>query len=492
MNLVINSQFRPFTYDEMVKPLVQYKEAYDKVEQDYSDLTAQTEMWKDIANQTNSPEAYEMYNRYSNDLAAITESFSRGMNINNRKALIGMKRRYAQDITPIAQASEAMKAANELRDKLGSDAIFEVGRYSSLDDFLHGKTANNKYESRKDITSRTAALAQATAQSIMEDPIIKNSMSPQFLEVIQKRGLGSLEELQAAIAGNPAATNRFAQLKSSMIDQLGGLDRFDAAGQRAVEGAINEGLYQGLNNYQTSLQANGEYMTKAQRTQAAQSAAQLALHREQWNYKKAQDQEARDMAAGKKPIETLPDGTRIYQTSTGRTWTETPKGQKGATMNDGSAGYEYLGEDGKTYTSKTKGATKLNINGKIINATPVYDDYQRSKIETISKNPEKPLSLGYTLGVDFPVTIGNNYGWIPNSEQVVMEDPEKLVPITRGYEGLHSKEKSYIEQYAPLVNANRSGFNYYWAYYDKDGNATTPGATGKQAPTRKQLIIRDK
>lgn len=35
-------------------------------------------------------------------------------------------------------------------------------------------------------------------------------MSPQFLEVIQKRGLGSLEELQAAIAGNPAAANRFA------------------------------------------------------------------------------------------------------------------------------------------------------------------------------------------------------------------------------------------------------------------------------------------
>ena len=33
-----------------------------------------------------------------------------------------------------------------------------------------------------------------------------------------------------------------------MMDQVG-LDRFDAAGRAAVEGAINEGLYAGLNNY---------------------------------------------------------------------------------------------------------------------------------------------------------------------------------------------------------------------------------------------------
>lgn len=54
-----------------------------------------------------------------------------------------------------------------------------------------------------------------------------------------------------------------------MIEQVGGLDRFDASGRRAIEGAINEGLYAGLNNYQTSLQANGEYMTRAQRDSSA-------------------------------------------------------------------------------------------------------------------------------------------------------------------------------------------------------------------------------
>ena len=85
------------------------------------------------------------------------------MNPRNRGQLLGMKRRYASEITPIARASEAMQAANALRDQAGPDAIFEVGRYDSIDNFLHGKTANNKYESRKDIAARTAALSQAVA-----------------------------------------------------------------------------------------------------------------------------------------------------------------------------------------------------------------------------------------------------------------------------------------------------------------------------------------
>jgi hypothetical protein len=38
------------------------------------------------------------------------------MNPNNRRQLLNMKRMYASNITPIAKASEAMNAANALRD----------------------------------------------------------------------------------------------------------------------------------------------------------------------------------------------------------------------------------------------------------------------------------------------------------------------------------------------------------------------------------------
>lgn len=69
---------------------------------------------------------------------------------------MGMKSGYASNISPIEKASDAMNEANRLRDEAGSDAIFEVSRYNSIDNFLHGETANNKRESRQDIQTRTA------------------------------------------------------------------------------------------------------------------------------------------------------------------------------------------------------------------------------------------------------------------------------------------------------------------------------------------------
>ena len=36
MNIRITSKFRPFSFDELLKPMVIYKEAYDKAEEDYN------------------------------------------------------------------------------------------------------------------------------------------------------------------------------------------------------------------------------------------------------------------------------------------------------------------------------------------------------------------------------------------------------------------------------------------------------------------------
>lgn len=258
MNLVINSQFRPFTYDEMVKPLVQYKEAYDKVEQDYSDLAAQTEMWKDIVNQTNSPEAYAMYKDFSDRLNVAVEDFSHGMNLSNRGALLGMKRDYAKSIVPIAMANEAMKAANDFRAKAGADAIFEVTDYNSLDQFLHGKTANNRFLSREAVIKQTAAVTEAAMAEAMRDPEFKQAMGGQYWQIVQHTG-GSYKDLMEAMKlgmmDNPLAQNRFSEIRQRMLKDLG-VDRFDATGQKYLSDAIDTGMYVGLDKPTTQFQAN--------------------------------------------------------------------------------------------------------------------------------------------------------------------------------------------------------------------------------------------
>lgn len=353
MNIIVNDSFNPFTYKELMEPVNDYITAYKETEGQLSELEQLTEAWRDKASRENSPEAYAMYKSYSDQLNAVVDSFNSGMNARNRGQILNMRARYASEIEPIKQASEALTKANDFRDQLGPDAIFEVNRYNSIDQFLHGQTANNKYESRKDIVARTQALSQAAAQSIFEDPIIKESVNPQFLEQIQKQGLGGLDALQQAISGNAEATNRFMKIKNQVIDELGGLDRFDSYGKRAVDSAINEGMYSGLDKYATQLVQNGEYINAAQRSSLSQQQQALQLQRDEFEYKKSQDLGTL--------IETDKDGNKLYRNSSGEV--------------------KQLSPETVTVTDKNKAyiARYLDINPDSLELGKTYYIYENSK-----------------------------------------------------------------------------------------------------------------
>lgn len=355
MQLVIDSKFRPFSYDELVKPLTQYKEAYDKVEEQYSDLVSQTEQWKDIANRTKSPEAYAMYSKYANDLNNIVDDFSRGMTLQNRSQLMSMKRRYSSEILPIARASEAMKEANDLRVKSGPDAIFEVGEYNSLDQFLHGKTANNRLQSRDALTKRTAAITEAVMASAMKDPEFKKALGNQYWMLTQHTG-GSYADLKAAIANNPQAQNRFAEIKAQMMKEAG-YDRYDAMGKQAIESAINTGLYAGLDKPVRSFQANQAYLNPLQ-------AEQLSQAKTEFEWKKQ----------ARRPL-SLGNGNYLDPVS-GLTFTEDNKGNRTYNFSGKSSGKG--SSKGSSGDGSNKSTIKVNrlakpIKVKVGGGNPIED-----------------------------------------------------------------------------------------------------------------------
>lgn len=355
MQLVINSKFRPFSYDELIKPLLQYKEAYDKAEADYSNLVAQTEQWKDIANQTQNPEAYAMYSKYANDLNNIVDDFSKGKTLQNSSQLLAMKRRYASEILPIARASEAMKEANNLRVKSGPDAIFEVGEYNSLDQFLHGKTANNRAVSRESLTKRTAAMTEAAMASAMKDPEFQKAMGDQYWMLTQHTG-GSYEDLKAAIANNAQAQNRFAEIKAQVMKDAG-YDRYDAMGKQAIEDAINTGLYAGLDKPARSFQANQAYLNPLQ-------AEQLSQAKTEFEWKKQ----------ARRPL-SLGNGNYLDPVS-GLTFTEDSKGKR--TYNFSGKGSGKGSNKGSSGDDSNRSTIKVNrlakpIKVKIGGGNPIED-----------------------------------------------------------------------------------------------------------------------
>ena len=237
MYITINSEFRPFTYDELTKPLNDYTEAYNKVEEQYATLAQQTEAWKNIATQENSPEAYAMYKKYSDELNAVVEDFSRGMTIQNRGKLSGLKSRYASEITPIAEAYTKMTNTNNYRNEIKQkdpSAIFIVDKYNSLDDFLGGKEVNNDYISGD-------LLYETTARRVNDAAANKYIKA-----LLNKKSTKDLYD-----------PNTYSSIFNNIKEEVG-YDSLDPSIQKLVDNYISSGFEAGI----TSV-ASAEYSRKS-------------------------------------------------------------------------------------------------------------------------------------------------------------------------------------------------------------------------------------
>lgn len=313
-SIISNAKFRPFSYDEIVKPLVQYKEAYDKAEADYTNLVTQTEVWKDIANQTNSPKAYQMYKAYSDDLSSMVDDFSKGMTLTNRSALMGLKRRYASEITPIERASKELDKRDAfVAETLAKNpnAVFEKGG-DSIDDYLGGKRANTTYWDGDSALKRVAAKAEAVGKALYSNPTAKLFLNGQQYQISQLNGISPKELSQILLNPENINTEAGKQMRKIVDDELGSLNmnNYSELDQAKINNIVATGMYAGLAKPTYNYVANGEYMSRAERDASAARWEGIKLEKEKFNYAKQQDK----ISSGQEPYYTGPNGIKYYRT----------------------------------------------------------------------------------------------------------------------------------------------------------------------------------
>lgn len=258
MAYVYTARFNPFTYDELVKPLQHYAEAYEKAQTQYDNLSMETAaLFNSLDPQS---QAYQNMKGYYDELMTNVDDFSKGMNLQNSSALTQMKRRFASDVIPIKQAQENYNEAIKERRKLGTDAIYQRGSFT-IDDFLNGNTPNLDYTSEKFWTDKASKLTQNAMAELMEDPEVKSFLGGQYYMLTQHTG-GSYDQLQEAlkmgIFDNPKVNNRFMEIKQRLMNEAG-ISKYDEEGQQRIMGAIDAGLYDGLDKPVRSMQANRGY-----------------------------------------------------------------------------------------------------------------------------------------------------------------------------------------------------------------------------------------
>lgn len=139
------TQFKPFSFEGQLRPLLMYTQAHQAVEEAYSELDSQANAIGSLANEANDPVTYQRYKAYEESLRQQADALAKnGLTPSSRQSLLDLKGRYAKDITPIQNAiTRRRELADEQRKALLQNPTLMFQRDmnsmsydSSLDRFL--------------------------------------------------------------------------------------------------------------------------------------------------------------------------------------------------------------------------------------------------------------------------------------------------------------------------------------------------------------------
>lgn len=105
MPIIINSKFRPFSFQEMLQPVAMAAQAHQALEDSYSELDTKASIWEKLKDSEIDRDVYQQYKAYSDALRSSSDELAQfGLTPSSRRAMLDMRARYSQDIAPIEQA----------------------------------------------------------------------------------------------------------------------------------------------------------------------------------------------------------------------------------------------------------------------------------------------------------------------------------------------------------------------------------------------------
>lgn len=300
-DLVVSSNFQPFSFERYIQPYQLYAEAYEKRQEAYDKLAEDSSKWGEQLDP--SSQAYDMWKSFQDELDQATTSLQReGLTAKNRPMFSNVRKNYSKNIGAIAEADKRMQAQLALRQQMQTkDSSIEYKNNLNIDDFLHGKSGSNEALSGDTMRAETANMASKLGQSIYSNPSFSKVMGGSYWQIAQANGyspdvLGYIKsgEYQTLPHGKNAtdAENKLyndikqiADVYQSQIDRTKGYSQ-DA--QLRLNDKIFQGLYEGLQKPKYDFQRNMDYMSAAERDASARGWRGLELE------KASQDERARE------------------------------------------------------------------------------------------------------------------------------------------------------------------------------------------------------
>ena len=320
LNLVVNSKFKPFSFQELLQPAVMATEAHEKRQEQYDKLMEDSSKWGEQLDP--SSQAYGMWKSFQDEITQAADSLSsQGLTIGNRKALSNVRKSYGEKIKAIEEADKRLQAQAALRQQMqAKDSSIEYKNNLNIDDFLHGKSGNNESLSGATMRAETADMASKLGQSIYSNPSFSKVMGGSYWQIAQANGyspdvLGyirsgkwqNLAHGKNATDADNKLYNDIKQVADLYTSQINRTKGYSQDAQVRLGEQIFQGLYSGLEKPKYDFQRNLDYMTAAEKASNALGWANLRQRKEEFRHQKEQE----------KGI-LLPDGSRVKPIGGGR------------------------------------------------------------------------------------------------------------------------------------------------------------------------------
>ena len=301
LNLVVNSKFKPFSFQELLQPALMATEAHEKRQEQYDKLMEDSSKWGEQLDP--SSQAYGMWKSFQDEITQAADSLSsQGLTIGNRKALSNVRKSYGEKIKAIEEADKRMQAQAALRQQMqAKDNSIEYKNNLNIDDFLHGKSGSNESLSGTTMRAETADMASKLAQSIYSNPSFSKVMGGSYWQIAQANGyspdvLGyirsgewaNLPHGKNASDADNKLYNDIKQVADLYTSQINRTQGYSQDAQARLGEQIFQGLYSGLEKPKYDFQRNMDYMSAAERDASARGWESINLE------KSAQAERARE------------------------------------------------------------------------------------------------------------------------------------------------------------------------------------------------------
>lgn len=247
MAITVTPKYKPFTYEELVKPLEGYWEKYDKAEEDLAKLETDTAVLQSVIDSMPEGEEKTKYTNYLSSLNSQAQALaSQGLTRDNRNALRNLKTQYSALIPRLSLAEETWrKDVASYTQKANSGDYFMDSNNSPLNksaiDYLDGNVPlYNSGINKKTLGADVEGVAKAYSSRIFPETSIEEveKIKNKFIKVTQEQGVNADF---SQVEGN----EQFMPILNALYEQYG-IDKMTGEEQAAAKDFVNRKFWEGL------------------------------------------------------------------------------------------------------------------------------------------------------------------------------------------------------------------------------------------------------